>query len=111
MPVLACPDCGHDVSTMAPACPHCGRPMNAPQAAYQVPPATVGPEETLWKGTPSPKVLVGRVIGLIVIVILIPWAAHWLADHTNAIDQQATIKTVGWIVMAIVVIIKLIRLI
>src|ERR1043166_4569244 len=111
MPVLACPDCGHDVSTLAPVCPHCGRPMNSPQAALQVPPATVGPEETLWKGTPSPKVLIGRVIGLIVIVILIPWAAHWLAGRTNVIDQQDTITKVGWWLTGVVFIIQLIRLI
>jgi uncharacterized membrane protein YdbT with pleckstrin-like domain len=111
MPVLACPDCGHDVSTLAPVCPHCGRPMNAPQAALQVPTATIGPEETLWKGTPSPKVLIGRVVGLIVIVIAIPWAAHWLASHTNAIDQQATIIKVGWWLTAVVFLIQLTRLI
>ena len=111
MPVLACPDCGHDVSTLAPACPHCGRPMNAPQAALQVPPTSVGPEETLWKGTPSPKVLIGRVIGLVVIVILIPLAAHWLAAHTNAIDQQETIVKVGWWLTGVVFLIQLVRLI
>src|ERR1043166_1962377 len=111
MPVLACPDCGHDVSTLAPVCPHCGRPMNSPQAALQVPPASVGPEETLWKGTPSPKVLIGRVIGLVVIVILIPLAAHWLAAHTNAIDQQETIVKVGWWLTGVVFLIQLVRLI
>src|SRR5689334_16325653 len=110
MPVLACPDCGHDVSTLAPVCPHCGRPMNTPQSALQPPPAMSGPEETLWKGTPSPKVLIGRVAGLIVIVIAIPWAAHWLAAHNNAIDQQDRIRNAGWWVMGIVFVIQLVRL-
>lgn len=27
MPLIKCPDCGKDVSTMAQACPHCGRPV------------------------------------------------------------------------------------
>jgi hypothetical protein len=27
MPLVACPDCGSQVSTLAPACPTCGRPM------------------------------------------------------------------------------------
>lgn len=36
MPLLQCPDCGKDVSTMAPACPHCGRPMTlAPEPVDQ----------------------------------------------------------------------------
>ena len=85
--------------------------MNAPQAALQVPSATVGPEETLWKGTPSPKLLIGRVIGLVVIVIAIPLAAHWLAANTNAIDQQATIIKVGWWITAVVFLVQLIRLV
>lgn len=25
MPLIKCKDCGHDISTEAPACPHCGR--------------------------------------------------------------------------------------
>ena len=111
MPVLACPDCGHDVSTLAPVCPHCGRPMNAPQSALQPQPAAVGPEEQLWKGTPSPKVLIGRVLGLIVIVVAIPWAAHWAASHTNAIDQQTSIVKIGWYVTGIIFLIQLVRLI
>lgn len=111
MPVLACPDCGHDVSTLAPVCPHCGRPMNSPQSALQPQAPITGPEETLWKGTPSPRVLVGRVIGLIVIVIAIPWAAHWSASHTNAIDQQASIVKIGWWVTGIIFLIQLVRLV
>lgn len=27
MPLNKCPDCGHDVSTKAEACPHCGCPL------------------------------------------------------------------------------------
>lgn len=84
--------------------------MNTPQAALQVPPANAVPEETLWKGTPSPKVLVGRVVGLIVIIVAIPWAAHWFASHTNAIDQQATIIKVGWWLTGVVFLIQLTRL-
>jgi uncharacterized membrane protein YdbT with pleckstrin-like domain len=111
MPVLACPDCGHDVSTLAPVCPHCGRPMSSPQSALQPQPPVAGPEETIWKGTPSPKVLIGRVIGLIVIVIAIPLAAHWFAGRTNVIDRQESIIKIGWWVTAIIFVIQLIRLV
>lgn len=30
MALIQCEDCGKDVSTMAPACPNCGRPMEQP---------------------------------------------------------------------------------
>lgn len=29
MPLVNCPDCGHAVSEIAPACPSCGRPLLA----------------------------------------------------------------------------------
>ena len=29
MALVACQDCGKHVSDLAPACPNCGRPMNA----------------------------------------------------------------------------------
>jgi hypothetical protein len=37
MPLISCLDCGKAVSTSAPACPHCGRPMDAEGAAYAAP--------------------------------------------------------------------------
>lgn len=30
MPLIPCPDCGTEVSDIAPACPRCGRPATAP---------------------------------------------------------------------------------
>jgi len=110
MPVLACPDCGHDVSTLAPVCPHCGRPMNAAPAAMQPPPPNTAAEETVWRGTPSPRVLIGRVVGLIAIVIAIPLAAYWLASSTNVLDQKASITKIGWWITAVVFVVQLIRL-
>ncbi|MGB9357260.1 MAG: DUF4190 domain-containing protein [Acidimicrobiia bacterium] len=42
MALVSCPDCGHEVSTEAPACPNCGRPwpgrqMGTPVAAPPLP--------------------------------------------------------------------------
>lgn len=39
MPLIQCPDCGVDVSDLAPACARCGRPM-ATLAPPSAPPAT-----------------------------------------------------------------------
>ena len=30
MPLIKCPECNHDISDKATACPHCGYPMNTP---------------------------------------------------------------------------------
>ena len=50
MPLINCPDCGHQVSDQAPACPQCGRPINtaivqqAPAPAPVVTPQQVNPQ-------------------------------------------------------------------
>lgn len=31
MALINCPDCGHQVSDIAPACPNCGRPIGKPE--------------------------------------------------------------------------------
>lgn len=34
MPLITCPDCGNSVSDAAPACIHCGRPLQAPPRTH-----------------------------------------------------------------------------
>jgi len=109
MPVISCPDCNRDVSTLATACPHCGRPMGA-ASPLQPPPPLPGEEETLWRGTPSPKVLIGRVAGLVVILVAIPLLAHFAASMANDLDQSAKIAKLGWWITAAVFILQLVRL-
>jgi hypothetical protein len=55
MGLIACPDCANQVSTLAPSCPKCGRPMGSQPIPAGAPPSNPIPEkeETLWKGTPS----------------------------------------------------------
>jgi len=104
MPVVTCPDCGHDVSTMAMACPNCGRP-SAP-VAYATPAAAAPPamaEETLWRGSPSWRVLLGKVILIVLTAILIPIAANFLAGQTNDLEMSGRITKYGWLIMAIAV--------
>lgn len=40
MPLVPCPDCQRSISDAAPACPHCGRPANAPATGPAPVPAT-----------------------------------------------------------------------
>jgi len=103
MPVITCPDCGHDVSTLATACPHCGRPSPAgatPIAEGAVPPVR---EETLWTGTPSRVLLVGHVAGIVFVAVVVPLLVNWFASVGN--DD---LRFYGWVATAIIVAIQLI---
>ena len=100
MPVVTCPDCGREVSTMAAACPHCGRPSSP--AGYAAPAAVPVAEETLWRGSPSARVLVGKIIVIVLAAIVIPVAANFIASQTNDLAMSDHIKKIGWLITAIV---------
>jgi uncharacterized membrane protein YdbT with pleckstrin-like domain len=106
MPVIACPDCGKDVSTLAPACPHCGRP--SPAMTSPILPVTSTPmakEETVWHGTPSWTLLIGRVIGLVTALIVIPTASYLLAAAASDIESRDLLRRLGWTLTTILVVI------
>jgi len=113
MPVIACPDCGRDVSTLAPSCPHCGRP--SPGGLAQPPAqgfAQAAKEETLWRGTPSPILLIGKIATLILIVVAIPVIAYFFAATvTYDLEKARTIRTAGWILTAILAAAQLVVLV
>lgn len=70
MALLACPDCRNAVSSEAPACPHCGRPMATARAA---PPQVVAKEgcflQTLNLGC-----------GIVLLIIAIGFVGCIIAD-------------------------------
>lgn len=103
MAVISCPDCGHDVSTMAPACPHCGRPSPAgmtPIAAVPGPPLQ---EQTLWQGTPSWMLLAGRIVVIVFTLIALPLAVHFAATAFG----NPRIAQIGWLATALVVLLQI----
>lgn len=70
MAIQPCPDCGKDVSTMAPACPHCGYPMAGPSATP--PPATsppIPPPPQYVVAPPKKGTSPWTVIGWIVLIL------------------------------------------
>ncbi len=105
MPVISCPDCGKDVSTLAPVCPHCGRPSPAGTTPITTVPHQAA-EETLWHGTPSALRLLGRIIGMVLILVVIPAAFYFLsANSANA----AQIRKVGWVITGILLLVEVVR--
>jgi uncharacterized membrane protein YdbT with pleckstrin-like domain len=89
---------------MALACPHCGRPSSPttyPAPAAAAVPATA--EETLWRGSPSWRVLLGKLIAIILTAVLIPVAASFIASQTNDLEMAGRVTKFGWLIMAIAV--------
>ena len=109
MPVVACPDCGKDVSTLAPSCPHCGRPSPAGTTPITAPPPRPVVEETIWRGNPSAMKLVGKVISIVLILIIVPVIFHYAATSTADLERSAQIARAGWWITSILVLVQLIR--
>jgi uncharacterized membrane protein YdbT with pleckstrin-like domain len=106
MPVTTCPDCGRDVSTLAAACPHCGRPVSP--STFAAPVAVPTAEETLWTGSPSWRVLIGKVVMMVLTVIVIPIAAGFVASHTSDMEMSGRITKIGWYATALLLLIQLV---
>jgi uncharacterized membrane protein YdbT with pleckstrin-like domain len=102
MPVNICPDCGRDVSTLAASCPHCGRPMSP--STFAAPAAVPTAEETLWTGTPSWRVLIGKVAAMILTLIVIP-VAIYVDSHTSG---SGSITKIGWYATGLLLLIQLV---
>ena len=108
MPVISCPDCGKDVSTIAASCPHCGRPSPAgtsPIAASAVKPLV---EETLWKGSPSWKLLLGKIVTIVVTLLGVPLLAQLLASRITDPMRAGQIVHYSWLATAALVTLELV---
>ena len=111
--MIACPDCGREVSTLAPACPHCGRPSPAGFVQPPLPAAAhTNPEETLWRGTPSPILLIGKIALLVFILVAIPLVAHFFASTVaDDPDKARNVRTAGWVIAAVLALAQLVALV
>ncbi len=107
MPLASCPDCGRDVSTAAAACPQCGRPMTPSMSAPQPHPGG-GKEETLWHGTPSLLLLLGKILTaaltVIVLMLIVYFGWNFFAAYSQIIwlvILAVVISQIGVIVVAL----------
>ncbi|MDP9193790.1 MAG: PH domain-containing protein [Acidobacteriota bacterium] len=107
MPVITCPDCGRDVSTMATACPHCGRPSPAGLTPIDSAPVPARKEETLWQGTPSMALLAGHFAGIVLVAVGVPLFTRFFAGTMP--EGDGLVRT-GWVITAIVLFIQVIAL-
>lgn len=65
MALIACPECRHQVSTLARACPSCGAPIAEP--AYAL------PQRSEALVTPG---LLGRLLTVLGAWLVVPWVAR-----------------------------------
>jgi membrane protein YdbS with pleckstrin-like domain len=119
MPLVTCPDCGHQVSTAAVACPQCNRPIAAQVAAPAAGGAALA-EEVVWEGVPSLKAMLVEAVmttlfavGLPVVVALgydplLSLVSGLGRPMAEAVETNQ--PTIHMVVTAIVVVLVVVRL-
>jgi hypothetical protein len=111
LPLIKCPDCGRDVSDLAPSCPNCGRPTaltQSPRSPTQPQPGpTPSPPpgygggllrsnvSSLEISEPQPKTrsfpIAGLLLGLLVVIVGAGAAYLILASNRTAAPQAAVV--------------------
>jgi len=71
------------------------------------PPGNATAEETLWRGTPSPILLIGKLATLLFILIAIPLVAYLFASTVGDFEKAGNIRMAGWVLAGILALIQL----
>lgn len=111
MALVACPDCGQNISSQAPACIHCGRPLDPrrtkvdyvtgetigvqPRAAAQV------ARRPLRYSSPAGVALMGIGSGLVILGSFMPWVRLGPLS-VSGMQTDGRITVVAGILMLIV---------
>ena len=93
-----CSSAGHPCPSVfqGAACPHCGRPSPAGFAPPAAPAGAPLAEETLWRGTPSGRVLIGKIAAIVLIAIIVPLASRFAASYSSDLESHDLIIKIGW---------------
>ena len=124
MPLVTCPDCGHQVSTAAATCPQCNRPLT-PQLATPAPGTLAAPaaEQIVWEGVPSLKAMIVEFVVTALYAIALPIGAALAFDPLLSLaaglgrparelveSDRPTIKTVVIVLVVVVVGLRALKL-
>lgn len=107
MPLATCPDCQREISTLAPSCPHCGRPTAAALTQTPTQPSLPQHEETLWRGTPAWALLGGHIAGMALTLIAIPLITYFAARRALDLESGERIISTGWLITGAILIIQI----
>ncbi len=121
MPLVTCPDCGHQVSTAAATCPQCNRPLT-PQLASAALGAPAA-EQFVWEGVPSLKAMIVEIAATAFYAIALPIGAAMAFDPLLSLvaglggpardlveTSRPTIKSVVTILVVAVVALRALKL-
>jgi hypothetical protein len=102
MPLVPCPECGHQVSTQALSCPSCGRMLLSAAAAQASGIFTPGlpphaPEQVLWEGHPSFLLMIGRVLRFGLALVLWPLAGYVFVAYAVPLLARFIAPLRGWL--------------
>ena len=96
MPLINCPDCQHQVSTIAPACPNCGRPLKQESPLRQ--PHTQAIEQT------SKTLKLQQILSLVLasVGVIIAWGAAFQYIHKagRPIGVGLAVAGLVWLLVA-----------
>ena len=85
MAMTQCPECGNNVSSMAPTCPQCGYPIAAPAAAAPPSPPAYPPPK---KSGTSPWTIIGWI--LLVFLLLFVYSCYRAVSNNVAEARGST---------------------
>jgi len=121
MPLVTCPDCGHQVSTAAATCPQCNRPLAPALAAPAV--ARPSAEQIVWEGVPSLKAMIVEFAVTALYAIVLPVVVVLAFDpllsllaglggpaRDLVVTNRPTIKTVVTLLLVVVIGLRLVKL-
>ena len=87
MPLIYCPECGHEISNAAVACPNCGRPINAnPVVERKV---VVAHDRPRQDGIPTWAIATIAILGVLVLFVLF---AMWGRTPDDAANERVKVN-------------------
>lgn len=92
MALVDCPECGHQISTLAAACPQCGYPIQAEAALLAEARPSRGPSR--WTDPGFWIILVGLIIVIVMSVLILRHTEDGAPEDTTS---TTTVGAPAWI--------------
>jgi hypothetical protein len=91
--LVDCPECGHQISTLAAACPQCGYPIQAEAALLAEARPSRGPSR--WTDPGFWIILVGLIIVIVMSVLILRHTEDGAPEDTTS---TTTVGAPAWVI-------------